>query len=249
MEVITIINQKGGVGKTTTALNLASGLTKRKKRTLVIDLDAQANITFSVLLKIPEKSITDVFMGKEIIKDCIYKTSTIDIIGATPQLTATVNLKSINVLKDILKAIKKEYDYIIIDTPPAINMMTLNALATSNKAVITAQADIYSLQGIKNLYENIETIKEYGNKNLEISGILLTRYNSRSILTRDMTENMEKMAESIGTKVFNTKIRECIAIKEAQTVGINIFDYAKNSNGSKDYNKFIDELIGESEHE
>ena len=148
-----------------------------------------------------------------------------------------------NSLKEALKEVKDIYDFIILDTPPAMNILTVNTLTASNKAIITAQADIFSLQGIRQLADNIEAVKRHWNENLTIEGILLTRYNSRSLLTKGMTENMEKMAESIGTKLFNVKIRECVAIKEAQATGQNIFDYAKKSNASNDYNKFIDELL------
>lgn len=247
MEVITIINHKGGVGKTTTAQSLAAGLQKRGKEVLLIDLDAQTNLTFAVLKEIPEKSILNALEGKTNINECIYSIGNIDIVPASPSLVIADNyLQGQNKefkIKEKIKDLKKTYDYIIIDTPPAINLLTINALAMSNRAIITAQADIYSLQGIKNLYENIKTVKEYCNNSLKIAGILLTRYSGRSILTRDMTTNMEKIANSIGTKVFNTKIRECIAIKEAQAVGVNIFDYAKNSNAAKDYNDFITELM------
>ena len=146
-------------------------------------------------------------------------------------------------LKEALKILENEYDYIIIDTPPALGILTINSLTASHKAIITAQADIYSLQGIKQLSQSIEAVKKYCNKNLLIDGVLLTRYNSRSILTKDMTENMKRMAESIGTKLYKSKIRECTAIKEAQAIGQNIFDYAKKSNATKDYEEFINEIL------
>ena len=242
MEVITVINQKGGVGKTTTAHSLATGLYKRGYKVLIIDLDPQTNLTYTVLGDTPEKNIYDVLTGKENIKNCILRTDNIDIIGASLSLVVMDGIKE-NSLKEALKEVKDIYDFIILDTPPAMNILTVNTLTASNKAIITAQADIFSLQGIRQLADNIEAVKRHWNENLTIEGILLTRYNSRSLLTKGMTENMEKMAESIGTKLFNVKIRECVAIKEAQATGQNIFDYAKKSNASNDYNKFIDELL------
>ena len=242
MEVITVINQKGGVGKTTTAQSLATGLYKRGYKVLVIDLDPQTNLTYTTLGDIPEKNIYNVLTGEENIKNCILKTDNVDIVGASLSLVVMDQIKE-NALKEALKELKSIYDFIILDTPPAMNILTINTLIASHKAIITAQADIFSLQGIRQLADNIEAIKRRFNKDLTIEGILLTRYNSRSLLTKGMAENMEKMAESIGTKVFNTKIRECVAIKEAQATGNNIFDYAKKSNASNDYNNFIDELL------
>lgn len=247
MKVITVINQKGGVGKTTTAQSLGAGLQKRGKKVLLIDLDPQTNLTFTVLGNIPSKSIFDVLAKEEDIKECIHEKNGTEIIGASPELVIMDSfLKDTGKeykLQEALRELKEEYDYIIIDTPPALNILTVNALTTSHKAIITAQADIYSLQGIGQLAKNIETVKKYCNKDLTIEGILLTRYNKRSLLTKGMTENIEKMAESIGTKVFDTKIRECIAVKEAQATGQNIFDYSKNSNATQDYNDFIEEVL------
>ena len=247
MEIITVINQKGGVGKTTTAHSLATGLKKRDKKVLLIDLDPQANLTFTALRTTPEHSIFDVLINGKNIKECIYHNSDMAFIPASSNLAIMDNLLNDTGkeyrLKEALKILENEYDYIIIDTPPALGILTINSLTASHKAIITAQADIYSLQGIKQLSQSIEAVKKYCNKNLLIDGVLLTRYNSRSILTKDMTENMKRMAESIGTKLYKSKIRECTAIKEAQAIGQNIFDYAKKSNATKDYEEFINEIL------
>ena len=247
MEVITVINQKGGVGKTTTAQSLGAGLQKRGKKVLLIDLDPQTNLTYTVLRKIPEKTIFNVFMKNENINNCIFKVGEAEIIPASSELSILDTiLKDTGKeyrLKEALKTLKNDYDFIIIDTPPALGILTINSLTASNRAVITAQADIYSLQGIGQLNQTIQAVKKYCNENLKIDGVLLTRHNSRSILSRDMTENMKRMAESIGTKLYDSKIRECTAIKEAQATGQNIFDYSKKCNASIDYNNFIDEFL------
>lgn len=246
-KIITVINQKGGVGKTTTAHNIGYGLSKKKKKVLLIDLDPQANLTFTMTAKEMEKSIFDVLTGKENINNAIYEVGKVDLIPSTPQLSALDNFLKAKqkeyILKKAINMLDKEYDFIVIDTPPALGILTVNALTASTDTIITAQADIFSLQGIGQLAHSINVIKEYTNKELEIKGILLTRYNKRSILTRDMTENMEEIAKNLGTTVFNTKIRECIAIKESQAMNQDIFSYSPRSNGAKDYNDFVKEYL------
>ena len=248
MEIMAVINQKGGVGKTTTAHNLGIGLQKRGKKVLLVDLDPQTNLTFTVLKQIPNKSIFEALTGKNDIKECIYQNDGVDVAPSSPMLSVIDNYLNGTgkeyKLKEILQDIMENYDYIIIDTPPSLSILTANALTVSHKAIITAQADIYSIQGIGQLVQNIEAVKKYCNNALNIEGILLTRYSNRAVLTKGMTENIENIAKNIGTKVFNTKIRECIAIKEAQARQSNIFDYAKKSNAAKDYNNFIDEILG-----
>ena len=136
-----------------------------------------------------------------------------------------------------------KYDYCIIDTPPALSILTINALTACTGAIIPAQADIYSLQGIGQLNNTIQTIKKYCNPALTIKGIILTRYNSRSVLSKEVTEMIEQTAAELNTKVFDTKIRECTAMKEAQAMKQDIFTYAPKSNASADYNAIIKELL------
>lgn len=246
--IISITNQKGGVGKSTTAYALGTGLKQRGFKVLLIDFDAQGNITNTANTEDDTNSIYDVMLKKVKAAEAIQQTLQTDI------LIASRNLTSLNMelngpgkefrLKEILENLKSIYDFIIIDTPPALDVLTINALTASDNVIIPSQADIYSLQGIGQLYETIQAVKQYCNKDLKISGILLTRFNSRNILSRDMVELIKETAKQINTSLYNSVIRECISIKEAQASQQNIFNYAPKSNAAIDYNSFISEFLG-----
>ena len=135
------------------------------------------------------------------------------------------------------------YDYIIIDTPPAIGTLTINALTACNSVIVPAQAEIYSLQGIGQLVQTIQTVKKYCNKGITIKGLLITRYNARAVLTKDMTELLEDTAKQLHTRLYETRIRECIALKEAQASQKDIFTYSPKSNATEDYSAFVEEVL------
>lgn len=246
-KVITVINQKGGVGKTTTALSFGVGLGLKKKKVLIVDLDPQTNLSFIFNAGTTKPSIYDVFFNKTNIVDTIHKSKNYDFITSHSDLsladTTITKTGKEYILSEALETIKDQYDYIILDTPPALGILTINSLTASDCCIITSQADIFSLQGIGQLADTIKAIKKYCNSKLIIAGILITRYNSRTILSKDMTFNLESIAKNINTKVYNTKIRECIAIKESQAMQTDIFTYSKGSNASKDYNAFIKEFM------
>ena len=146
-------------------------------------------------------------------------------------------------LRSALEPIREKYDFIIIDTPPALGILLTNALTASTKVIIPAQADRYSLKSIAQLNVTIEAVKKFSNASLIVQGIILTRYNGRSILSRDFLEVIEQAAQKMNTKVFKTKIREAIAVKESQARREDIFSYAPKSNAARDYDAFIDELL------
>ncbi len=249
-KVVAIANRKGGVGKTATAQALGAGLRRRGYRVLFIDLDSQSNLTDALGVDVDkvEASSLDVLEGNSEASETILQTEGGDLLPATPQLaTADKVIDGVGKeyrLKKALQTIARRYDYIIIDTPPALGVLTINALTASNCVVIPAQADLYSLTGIEQLYSTIEAVQHYTNRKLEIDGILITRYVARSIISQDMRSNLEEVAGIIKSKVYTTAIRECIAVKEAQATHTDIYSYSKKSNASKDYEAFIEEFLG-----
>lgn len=248
-KVYTITNQKGGAGKTTTALAVAAGLSLKGYSVLSIDLDAQSNMTYTAGAKADGATALGVLTGEIRAGDAIQKTESGGIIPASKALAGadafiTDTGKEYR-LKEALEPIRGEYDYIIIDTPPALGILTINALTACDSVIIPAQADIYSLQGISQLNSTIETVKRYCNRDLSIMGIVLTRFSSRSIISREVAEMLEQTAEQLHTKLYKAKIRECTAIKEAQATKQNIFSYAPKSNATADYKALVDEILGE----
>lgn len=248
MEVIAIVNKKGGVGKTTTALATAAGLAQRGFSVLAIDLDSQANFSLTAGTEKGVVGSFEVLTGAENINEAIQERESFDLIAAENNLTgadaAITETGKEYRLSEALQELKKSYQYIIIDTPPNIGVLTTNALAAANRVIITAQADTYSAAGLMQLSKSITSIKKYCNKVLKVEGILLTRYNARTLFSQHLKDEFEKIGKAMETKVFNTVIRENIAIKEAQGMKQSIFDYDSSSNGAADYNRFLDELIG-----
>ena len=247
--IITVTNQKGGAGKTTTAAALAAGLTLKGYKTLSIDLDAQGNLTYTAGAKTDGATALGVLTGEVKAANAIQRTASGDIIAANKALAGAdafiVDTGKEYRLKEALDGIQSQYDYIIVDTPPALGILTINALTACNSVIIPAQADIYSLQGIEQLAETMKPVKKYCNPALSIEGILLTRYNPRSVLSREIAELAEQLAAKLGTKLFKTTIREAIAVKEAQISQQTLFSYAPNAKVTEDYMSFIQELIGE----
>lgn len=247
-QTITIANRRGGVGKTATAHALGAGLLRRGLRVLFVDLDSQCNLSYDLGVEEPEASSLEVLEGSIEASEAIIHTERGDLLPASPTLATSDKVidgvgKEYR-LRDALQSVARKYDYIIIDTPPALGVLTVNALTASNKVIIPAQAEIHSLQGLEQLYKTIDAVKHFTNRRLKVEGVLLTRYVGRSIISQDMRSNFEELASVISTKVFSTPIRECTAIKEAQATQTSIFDYAPKSNASKDYNAFIEEFLG-----
>lgn len=247
--VYAVINQKGGVGKSSTAATLAAGLSLKGYKTLSIDLDAQGNLTYTAGAKTNGATALGVLTGEVKAEDAIQHTPSGDIIAANKALAGADAFISDTGkeyrLKEALESLQAAYDYIIIDTPPALGILTINALTACNSVIIPAQADIYSLQGIEQLAETMKPVKKYCNPALQIEGILLTRYSPRSVLSREVAELAEQLAAKLGTKLFKTTIREAIAVKEAQISQQTLYSYAPKSKVTEDYTSFIQELIGE----
>jgi chromosome partitioning protein len=246
-KALAIINQKGGVGKSTTALAIGAGLSLKGYSVLFIDLDAQGNLSYTLGADTQGYNAMGVLERPETAKAEIQHTPQGDIIASSPKLAGADKLleetgKEYR-LKEALESLQGAYDYIIVDTPPALGILTINALTACTGAIIPAQADIYSLQGIGQLNSTIETVKKYCNPSLSIMGIVITRFNGRSIIRREVAEMLEHTADHLHTKLFSSKIRECTALVEAQATKQNIYSYAPRSNATADYKALVDEII------
>jgi chromosome partitioning protein len=248
-EIIVVTNQKGGVGKSTTAEALAEGLFIKKHKVLLIDLDSQGSISLTAGADTNKPTAYELLMNKANAHDATqYRTHRADIIPAGKHLIKLdielTDKGKENRLKEKIDSLRSKYNYIVIDTPPALGVLTINALTAADSLIIPAQADLYSLQGIGQLYDTIGTVTAYTNPGLKLRGILLTRHNTRNILSRDMADTAKNTATAMNTFLYNTVIRECIAIREAQANQKNIYEYAPKSNASQDYLSFVNEFIG-----
>jgi chromosome partitioning protein len=249
MKVITVLNQKGGVGKTTTAYNVGAGLALKGKKVLFIDADAQGNLTyFANAEKDEEKNVMTILRKKAGIDESIQHASGGDVVPSSPELMdADLEIKTTGKesrLKEAFEKMKANYDFVIIDTPPQINVATMNALTASDTCIIPAHADIFSLQGIEQLDDTIQDIRKYcQNPGLKVMGILLTRYRGRTIIAKDIAEVLESTAKKFKTKLFAARIRECNAVIETQAEQKSIFDYAPRSIAAQDYDDLVTELL------
>ena len=248
-KAIAVINQKGGVGKSTTAHALGAGLILKGYSVLFVDLDYQGNLSYSMGANTKGYNALGVLERPETAKEEIQHTPQGDIIASSPKLAGADKLleetgKEYR-FKEALESLQGAYDFIIVDTPPALGILTINALTACTGAIIPAQADIYSLQGIAQLNSTIETVKKYCNPSLSIMGIVLTRFNGRSIIRREVAEMLEQTAEQLHTKLYSTKIRECVSIVEAQAMKKPIYSYAPRSNATADYKALVAEMLGE----
>ena len=245
MNTTAIISRKGGVGKTATVQALGAGLIRKGQKVLYIDLDSQTNLTYGLGASAEGLTSAEVLTGEATAQEAIQKTAQGVIIAGSEALAGAdgfIDGKGKEYrLKEALSGL--QYDYIIIDTPAALGTLTVNALTAANNVIIPVQADIYSLQGIGQVSKSIEAVKKYCNKGLYIDGILITRYNGRAVISKDMQENLQAAADHLHTRLYSTPIRECVSIKEAQACQMDIYSYAPRSNAAKDYLAFIKEFL------
>ena len=256
MEIISVINQKGGVGKTTTAINLAAGLTQLKKKILVIDLDPQGNATTGLGLSNTDNtsdSIYGVLNGSEEITKAIKKTkfdnldiitSNVDLSGLEVETADDSNRAFILKAKlgTYLNTLKGSYDYVLIDCPPSLSLLTVMALVSSNSLLVPLQTEFFALEGLTQLMKTIERIKIKLNPDLKIRGILLTMYDKRNKLS----SQVEKEARDyFSEKVYTTVIPRNVRLSEAPSHGMPVLIYDKSCPGSKSYFSFTDEFINQ----
>lgn len=245
--IYAVAFQKGGTGKTSTAAAIAAGTTFRGKKALAIDLDPQGNLTFAMGGNPAAAGAYDLITGRETAENAIQHTAQGDIIPAGLNLSAVDAEISGRPGRDFLlqaaiKPVVARYDVVVIDTPPALGTLLVNALTAADRAILTMNADIYSLQGLYLLSDTIKQVQTYCNPALKVEGVLFTRHSTRTSLARDMTTSTAAALEQIGIKLFRAAIREGVAVKEAAALQQSLFDYAPKSNPARDYGVFLDEL-------
>ncbi len=247
--IISVINQKGGVGKTTTTVSLAAFIGKKRKKVLMIDLDPQGNATsgLGVDKGSIENSTYDVMVNDVAISESIVESSAknvdivptnINLAGAEVELVSAMSREQI--LKNALKEVQDNYDYILIDCPPSLGILTINALTASNGIIIPIQGEYYALEGLTQLIDTVNIVKKKLNPDLGILGVVLTMFDKRTQLTRQVKEEVEKY---FGDKVFKTLIPRNVRLAEAPSHGLAISDYDPNSKGGKAYLELANEVI------
>lgn len=247
-KIIAITNQKGGVGKTTTAISIISVLQQRGYHVLGVDLDPQGSLGFSAGLDIENSdTIYDVLKGTRPIQDVIVSTDTgeflpSNILLSTAELEFSMPGREF-LLKNELAKVEKDYDFIVIDTPPALNVLTVNAYVAAQGLIVPMAPEILSLLGISQIRDTIDTVRRYYNPDLEVLGILLNRFSPRLTLNREVEELSQEIAKKLDSHVFVAKIRSSVSVAESPAHGESVITYAPHSKPAQDFQDLVDELL------
>ena len=248
-KIIAIANQKGGVGKTTTSINLSSSIAMSGKKVLLVDIDPQGNATSGVgiIKQNLENTVYEMFLGEKELKECITN-SIVDNLNVVPSNVnlsgAEIDLIGVDkreyILKESLNEVKDEYDFIIIDCPPSLNILTVNAMVAADSVIVPIQCEYYALEGLSQLVHTINLIKDRINSNLEIDGIVFTMYDSRTNLSNEVVDNVKS---NIHLNIYDTVIPRNVRLAEAPSYGYPINMYDAKSAGAVAYDKLAKEVI------
>ncbi|MEN6350267.1 MAG: ParA family protein [Syntrophomonas sp.] len=248
MRTIAFCNQKGGTGKTTSVVNIGFGLGLLGCRVLVIDLDPQANLTFSAGIGSPDpsKTIYQLLVEQASVTDAVIPHGPVHLIAGSPQLSALEKVYSQDnrgprLLKKALRKILNDYDFILLDCPPSSGLISQNALVAASEIFVPVQAEYLALQGMSQLLQTVEETRKDYNPGLKLTGIIATRFDRRRVLNREV---IEKLQSHFGSLLFKTIIRENISLAEAPSFGQHIFTYRPDSSGAKDYQQLCKEIMG-----
>lgn len=242
--VIAVSNHKGGVGKTTSTLNLGAALQRRGEKVLLVDLDPQANLTQSLGLTEHSPTVYEALRGEaplqpvEVLPGLDVVTSTLDLSGAEVELSSEAGREYI--LKELLEPLRKRYAYVLLDSPPSLGLLTINAFTAADTVYIPLQAHYLALQGLSKLQEVVDRVGKRLNKGLRIGGVFVTQYDQRKVLNREVADTIRKHFPSV---VFRTAIRDNVALAEAPTTGLDVFRYAPRSTGAEDYAALAKEVM------
>ncbi len=247
--VVSLLNHKGGVGKTTSTINLGAALVILGKKVLLVDLDPQSNLTISLGIPRQRYTIYEALRGEAELMPVSYKpnldviTSSLDLSGAEMELINEAGREFI--LRELLAQVSSAYDYILIDCPPSLGLLTLNALTSSRYVLIPLQTEFLAVQGLAKIKQVIDKVRLRLNTQMEMAGVIATMYDSRRVLNRDVVDIIHKY---FGDKVFNTYIRDNIALAEAPAQRKDIFEYSPKSTGAQDYLELAREFLARVEN-